>query len=71
MDDWYTSRQSREFAAKLERIFFMARLGRALRFRYDQIVRQPLPQELQELMRRLEGVERRTIAGRRAQDESS
>jgi hypothetical protein len=43
MDDWYTSPQSRELAAKFERIFFMARLGRVLRFQTDQIVRQPLP----------------------------
>jgi hypothetical protein len=55
MDDWYRSPHSREFATKLER---MARLGRALRFQHDQIVWQPLPQELQQLMRRLEGVDR-------------
>lgn len=53
MDDWYTSPQSREFAAKLERIFFMARLGRALRYQYDAVARQPLPAELQKLMDRL------------------
>ena len=58
MDERFTSQQSRAFAAKLERIFWMARLGRALRYRTDQIVREPLPHELQELVEKLERVER-------------
>jgi hypothetical protein len=58
MDESLTSPQSREFAAKFERIFFMARIGRVLRFQYDQIVRQALPHELQELVEKLERAER-------------
>jgi hypothetical protein len=58
MDDWYTSPQSREFAAKFERIFFMARLGRALRRLHDEVVREPLPHNLQTLVKRLEHSER-------------
>ena len=55
--DKLTSPQSREFAAKFERISFMARLGRALRSRYDEVARQPLPGELQQLMDRLRNAE--------------
>ena len=52
-----TSRQSEEFAAKFARIFLLARLGRALRYQYDAIARQPVPGELQQLMDRLRSVD--------------
>ena len=58
MDESLTSPQSLAFAAKVERIFLMARLGRALRRLHDDIVRQPLPHNLQTLVKRLKCSER-------------
>lgn len=57
MDEKFTPAQSREFAAKVERVFLMARIGRALRIHYDHIVREPLPHELQELVQKLQRAE--------------
>jgi Anti-sigma factor NepR len=53
MDERFTTSQSREFAAKFERIFFMAQLGRVLRRLHDEVVREPLPPKLEALMKRL------------------
>jgi len=58
MDERLTSLQSREFAAKFERILFMARLGRVLRRLHDEVVGEPLPHNLQTLVKRLEHSER-------------
>jgi hypothetical protein len=59
MDEEVTPPQSREFAAKFERIFFMARLGRALRYQFDAVAREPLPGELQALVDQLGIAERK------------
>ena len=58
MDERFTSPQSREFAAQFERIFFMARLGRVLRYQSVEVVRQQLPHKLRELLEKLERAER-------------
>jgi hypothetical protein len=58
MDERYTSPQSREFSAKIERVFFLARLGQVLRLQNDQVVRQPIPEKLQKLVQQLERAER-------------
>jgi len=49
--------RSHALSAKVERIFFIAQLERALRSANEEVARQPLPPKLQELVERLAGAE--------------
>jgi hypothetical protein len=53
MDQRLTSPHARTVAAKIERVFLMARIGRVLRGLHDDVLSEPLPPKLESLVRRL------------------
>ena len=57
-----------KYAARIDNIYFLTRIGESLRWATDDIAREELPPNIQHLLARLDRLEARAVAKRQKAD---
>jgi hypothetical protein len=53
----HTVAMAKKYAAQIENVYFLTRIGQSLRWATNDIAREELPEDIQRLLRRLDRVE--------------